>query len=98
MAGELDSWAIRRTYAQFRNNAFTVFPRKSLIANIGLDGSGVHCKKGQMSAKVADGFFPRLQSGLQIDPTINKRIRNLNSPNQLGTMLKRITRLVLQKH
>jgi hypothetical protein len=41
--GELDSWAIRWCYHHFKNNAFCVYPIKSYISNIGLDGSGVHC-------------------------------------------------------
>ncbi len=40
--GMIDSWAIRFCFAQYCHKAFTVFPFKSLVANIGLDGSGRH--------------------------------------------------------
>src|SRR5215217_9767266 len=36
----IDSWAIRWTYCQFKNNAYGVYPVKSKIKNIGTDGSG----------------------------------------------------------
>lgn len=42
MNGKIDSWAIRWSYAHFKNNAYCVFPVKSKIQNIGMDSSGVH--------------------------------------------------------
>lgn len=42
MEGKIDSWAIRWCYAQFELNMYTVYPVKSRIKNIGLDGSGTH--------------------------------------------------------
>ena len=44
MRGERDSWAVRFCYSQSKNNMFTVYPRCSLIKNIGFDGSGTHCQ------------------------------------------------------
>lgn len=37
-----DSWAIRWYASTFLKNKFTLYPKKSLVKNIGLDGSGVH--------------------------------------------------------
>lgn len=42
MEGKLDSWAIRWCYTLFKENAYCVYPTKSYVSNIGLDGSGVH--------------------------------------------------------
>ncbi len=42
MAGKIDSWAIRWGYSQYKNDMYTIYPVKSLIKNIGLDGSGTH--------------------------------------------------------
>lgn len=44
MAGWIDSWAIRWVYFQFKNEMLTVYPTISKVKNIGLDGSGTHCK------------------------------------------------------
>lgn len=41
--GENSSWAIRYNFAAFLNHAYTILPNKSLIINIGCDGSGTHC-------------------------------------------------------
>lgn len=43
--GKIDSWAIRWCYAHFINNAYCVYPVKSLVNNIGHDGTGVHSGK-----------------------------------------------------
>ncbi len=47
MRGERDSWAIRFCYAQSKQNRFAVYPRQTLVNNIGFDGSGTHCEQNQ---------------------------------------------------
>jgi hypothetical protein len=42
-AGTIDSWAIRFSFAHFSNSMYCVYPTKSLVRNIGLDGTGIHC-------------------------------------------------------
>jgi hypothetical protein len=44
MAGDLDSWAIRWAYTHSKHDALALVPTQSRIFNIGLDGSGVHCR------------------------------------------------------
>lgn len=36
------TWALYWYYASYKNNGLTLYPRQSLIQNIGFDGSGVH--------------------------------------------------------
>lgn len=43
MLGKVDSWAIRFCYAQFITDTYCITPVKTLVRNIGLDNSGVHC-------------------------------------------------------
>ena len=40
--GYIDSWAVRWNYAQYKNNAVSLYPVKSKIRNIGLDNTGTH--------------------------------------------------------
>jgi hypothetical protein len=42
--GKNDSWAIRWHASAFLHNKFTLYPGKSLVANIGFDGSGANCQ------------------------------------------------------
>lgn len=41
--GEIDSWAVRFYTSMIIEEGLFLFPHKSLLKNIGLDGSGVHC-------------------------------------------------------
>jgi hypothetical protein len=42
--GKNDSWAIRWYASAFLNKKLTLYPRKSLVQNVGNDSSGSHCK------------------------------------------------------
>ena len=42
IAGRNDSWAVRWYASAFLAGALTLYPGRSLVANIGLDGSGTH--------------------------------------------------------
>lgn len=54
MAGEIDSWAIRWTYNQFKNNCYSIYPVVSKIQNIGTDGSGIHCGVTSINKTILD--------------------------------------------
>lgn len=41
--GKNDSWAVRWYMSTFLNNKLTLYPRESMVQNIGNDNSGVHC-------------------------------------------------------
>ncbi len=43
--GEINSWAIRWCYQQYKEGMLSVFPVHSKVKNIGLDGSGTHSGK-----------------------------------------------------
>ena len=41
--GKVDSWAIRWYLSVFTKNGLVLYPGKSLVRNMGFDGSGTHC-------------------------------------------------------
>jgi len=41
--GEIDAGDVKAMYAQFLSNQYTVYPRESLVYNIGMDATGAHC-------------------------------------------------------
>jgi hypothetical protein len=43
LRGETDSWAIRWYLSVFLMNGLTLYPKKTLVGNLGFDGSGVNC-------------------------------------------------------
>lgn len=42
MDGKIDSWSIRFDYAHFEHESYCLHPKKSLVENIGFDGTGTH--------------------------------------------------------
>ena len=69
MKGEIDSWAIRWDYTHFKNNAYGVFPIKSLINNIGLD-SGTHTKNTLSHTTVIENKKPVFPEKIDVDEKI----------------------------
>lgn len=52
MEGFIDSWAIRFYSDNVLKDKYTVFPTKTFVRNIGLDGSGTHCGNVKKSTSV----------------------------------------------
>ncbi len=46
ITGQLNTWAIRWFTSIFLQNGLCLYPNKSLVQNIGMDNSGVHCSEG----------------------------------------------------
>lgn len=53
----IDSWAIRFYLTVFMRNGLSLFPKKTLVNNIGMDGSGVHCKIAIKQNIIDDNFI-----------------------------------------
>ena len=73
MRGELDVWACRWVYTHFKHQAVCMCPTKSLVDNIGLDGSGENCapvthlKNELATGESASWRFPPIAF---VDPSI----------------------------
>ena len=55
ISGKNDSWAIRWHASNFINNKLQLYPNKSLVNNIGFDGTGTHCDD-------TENFFTQLHN------------------------------------
>ena len=58
IAGRNDSWAVRWYASAFVAGALTLYPGRSLVANIGLDGTGTHSLGDRGLATVAQRMSP----------------------------------------
>ena len=47
--GKNDSWAVRWAASVLINNKYGLYPGKSMVENIGIDGTGRHCGKDEAS-------------------------------------------------
>lgn len=94
MKGEIDSWAIRWDYAHYKNNAFGVFPVKSLINNIGLD-SGTHTKNDLSFTTIIEKNKPEFPDKINVDEKILKEYKKFyNKGGNLNKLKQRIARFL----
>lgn len=70
--GERDSWAIRFCYSQSKNDMLTIYPKFSLIRNIGFDGSGTHCQATEQ--QIFDNFISEKFDFYLEDISLEKKV------------------------
>lgn len=75
MAGAIDSWAIRFSYAMFKNRLFAILPVKTRVENIGFDGSGVHnvAADQRFLVQIEENIQPATFEDVEIDQRIKKQ-------------------------
>lgn len=96
MEGRIDSWAIRWCFTHFQQNAYCVYPIKSLLTNIGFDNSGVHCL--EKAKKLYTGSIDYTTQHFQFTKKIeinNQLINNFCKVFRPGIMQKSLTALRL---
>jgi hypothetical protein len=74
-AGKIDAFDIKAFYYQFLHEKYTIYPRKSLVRNIGHDGSGIHCPK---SNRFDVDLWSRLEFEMRKDLKLDDRIIKSN--------------------
>ncbi len=96
MNGQVNSWSIRFTYAQYKQGAFTVYPVQSLVSNLGADGSGTHTDKTNKFDVVLNNHLDeiRFPSHLTVDENIMKEFKKfyrLSLKKKIKRMLLSVT-------
>lgn len=95
MEGKIDSWAIRFDYAHFKNNCYNIRPVKSLVKNIGFDGSGVHCGTADIfNDDMKNDFLPMLED-IKLNKNVIKSFYNVFQPPK-STARYSLSRFVLK--
>lgn len=56
LCGKNDSWGILWWYALHRGRGLVLYPGRTLVNNVGFDGSGVHCGQGGELFRGGDDF------------------------------------------
>jgi len=94
LQGRIDSWAIRWYLSTFLIHGLTLFPRQSLVMNMGFDGSGTHGEINNQASYITHNDNPLCQrfpeiiavsnSWTMICPQIGRRI------SLLGKLARRV--------
>jgi hypothetical protein len=72
----IDSWAIRFYLSVFLKNGLALFPKKTLVNNIGMDGSGVHCKTAIKQDDINNDFIVKNFDEIKINSQAKKEVCN----------------------
>ncbi len=81
------SWSIRFNFSAYLTRSYTILPTKSLIWNIGLDGTGTHSPVLSQNLEVFDRRI-RIPSELHFDPIRNHQLMMSFVPHGLKSRLK----------
>lgn len=96
MEGKIDSWAIRFSYAHFKQRMYSICPHNSYVNNIGHDGTGTHCGETHIfennlsKAKRNCNFIRDIQINEDVMLEFNKFYRKKSLPVQGINKLLRI--------
>lgn len=80
--GRNSSWSIRFGFAAYLNGGMAVMPNKSLIENIGFDGTGTHCGIMEQSVDMMD-HRPIVPEVVKFDKKCNYQLKRQFVPHKL---------------
>lgn len=86
--GKSSSWSIRYNFAAYLNSAQTILPNKTLVENIGCDGSGTHCGKIEFRLQKMNRDV-KLPVTLCFDSKRNRQLKKITTPHTLNGYVRR---------
>ena len=93
--GKNDSWAVRWHASAFVKNKLTLYPGKSLVKNIGLDGSGRHCTESDLfDGPICDEPVTIKNIPIEEDTLARSQLINYFQSTQYG-FVKRVFKKIL---
>ncbi len=93
--GLVDSWYIRWSYACYKQGLLNIYPRISLINNIGHDGSGVHKSNEAEAVFSHDDLLVEQKWMFVNEPTINSKLVRRFNETFNPTYITRLKRKLL---
>jgi hypothetical protein len=96
--GEVNSWGVRWLLSVFLQEGLVLFPRQTLVKNVGVDGSGTHgagVKSLQTEAVTNDSRYlqPHFPDHIEATPTammhVQKTLQTLN-PGFVTRLVRRL--------
>jgi hypothetical protein len=84
--GDVDSWAIRWYVSVFARQGLVLFPRRTLVENMGFDASGTHGPApGKLGGARIDPLFRvrALPENIEVSPAFGQIKRGMAAPSRL---------------
>lgn len=98
--GKNNSWAIRFAYAGFCQKMPSVYPVKSLVENLGVDGSGTHMRRSQKYRSVVADYLDTeiFCSDKYIDNSINERFKEFYDTSLFRQFINHLLLKRIRRH
>lgn len=90
-----DSWAIRWHASCYLANMFTLYPSKSFVDNIGMDGTGEHCSPSNLYANTLSNFYFSFQ---KIAIAENNYARKIIADYLRPSLTRRVKNFIRQQY
>lgn len=92
--GEIDSWGIAWNLDVFAVDGLVLYPRKSLVANRGHDGSGAHREQSNPFEADAHDFLPTRLPAVAIDDAQYRQLCDYLRRESRGSLATRVGRFL----
>jgi hypothetical protein len=102
MSGGIDSWAIRWQYSVFVQGGLVLYPPRSLVVNLGFDGTGTHgrlslpVRQARLEDAAAFDFPTRVTESPEEEHVFEAiaSFRSASAPQKIGAVAKALLRRV----
>lgn len=77
-SGAIDSWGVRWLLSVFMRNGLVLYPPRTMVDNIGFDGSGTHGKAlipAVTAERTAQSTAPALPDRIEVDPSTLEAVK-----------------------
>jgi glycosyl transferase family 2 len=96
--GKLDVWGVRWYASMFIAGGLCLYPRQSLVQNIGMDGTGMHCgRSSHFEVDLSDlqtwKFPDRIEESQQAFEAIRSFLIGLRAQKRTGAIVDLVSRL-----
>lgn len=96
-AGKINSWAIRWYLSVFKNNGLVLYPRHSMVQNLGTDGSGTHSDLDDAyRVELAQSRVKYFPEEIEENQKAYNAIKHFYATRK-GPLLERIVRYAIKK-
>jgi hypothetical protein len=96
--GQIDAWCIRWYLSTFILNGLTIYPKNSLVLNIGFDGSGTHCGVfSSFDTEIHQDKILSMPAKIQVDDEMANIVFDyLHDLRDQPSLLKRISQKIVK--
>jgi len=95
--GKTNSWAIRWYLSVFLNKGLALYPKRTMVQNVGFDGTGENCLVSSIAEHKIDSNFTvsKFPENIEVSLALKNVLANMPKPKlKISSIIQRIKRVV----